>query len=154
MMAMMVLMYGAGRSAFMGNPFLKSPEIVGVHHAVPALKMNGFDKPDLAYSLWAFTGQGFGGKLQVDFAQNDDEYVTLGRFNPMGNKMVVKRGKVLKSEFKQYYCSPDYHIQIENGRDWLHTLADFGHHQVLVFGDQIDMVCRVARMMGFEVVKG
>jgi hypothetical protein len=154
MMAMMVLMYGSGKSAFMGNPFLQSPEVLSIHHAVPALKMNGFDKPDLNFSMWAFTGQGFGGKMQIDFAQNEEDCVTFGRFNPMGTKMVVKVGEVLRSEFRQYYCSPHYFIKLENGRDYMHTLADFGHHQVLVFGNQLEMVKRVARYMGFEVVEG
>lgn len=153
MMAMCVLMYSTGRSAFMGNPFLQSPEVLSIHHAVPTLKMNGFDKPDLKYSMWAFTGQGFGGKMQIDFEQNEEEYVTFGRFNPLGNKMIIKRGQVIRSEFRPYYCSPHYFIQLENGRDWLHELANFGHHQVLVFGDQIPVVRRVAKMMGFELVE-
>lgn len=153
MMAMCVLTYTTGRSAFMGNPFLQSPEVLSIHHAVPALKMNGFDKPDLKYSIWAFTGQGFGGKLQIDFAQNEEQYVTFGRFNPLGNKMIIKKGEVIRSEFRQYYCSPHYFIQLERGRDWLHELANFGHHQVLVFGDQIEAVRKVSKMMGFELVE-
>ena len=153
MMALCVLMYSTGKSAFMGNPFLQSPEVLSIHHAVPALKMNGFDKDDLKYSLWAFTGQGFGGKLQIDFAQNEEKYVTFGRFDPTGKKMIIKRGEVIRSEFREYYCSPHYFIQLERGRDWLHELANFGHHQVLVFGDQIDLVRKVSKMMGFELVE-
>ena len=154
MMAMMVLMYGSGRAAYMGNPFLQSPEILSIHHAVPALKMNGFDKPDLDYSLWAFTGQGFGSKMQISFDQNEEPYVTFGRFNPMGTKMVVKRGEVVRSEFREYYCSPHYFIKLDDGREYMHNLADFGHHQVLVFGDQVKLVKKIARFMGFEVVDG
>ena len=154
MMAMMVLMYGSGKAAYMGNPFLQSPEILSIHHAVPALKMNGFDKPDLNYSLWAFTGQGFGSKMQISFEQNEEPWVTFGRFNPKGTAMIVKRGEVIRSEFKQYYCSPHYFIRLDDGRGYMHRLADFGHHQVLVFGDQINMVRNAAGYMGFEVVDG
>lgn len=154
MMAMMVLMYGCGRSAFMGNPFLQSEEILSIHHAVPALKMNGFDQPDLDYSMWAFTGQGFGGKMQIAFEQNQEQYVTFGRFNPAGNRMIIKRGEVVRSEFREYYCSPHYYIRLENGREYMHNLADFGHHQVLVFGDQRAVVKRIAKYMGFEVTEG
>ena len=49
----------------------------------------------LEYKLWAFTGQGFGGKLQVDFTENNEDYVTLGRFNPAGDTMCVKVGEVI-----------------------------------------------------------
>lgn len=153
LMANCVLMYATGRSAFMGNPFLQTPELLSIHHAVPALNMNGFDEPDLKYSLWAFTGQGFGGKLQIDFAQNNEKYVTFGRFDPTGKKMIIKRGEVIRTEFREYYCSPHYFIQLERGRDWLHELANFGHHQTLVFGDQIEVVRRVSKMMGFELVE-
>ena len=37
--------------------------------------MNGYGTKPLEYKLWAFTGQGFGGKLQVDFTENNDDYV-------------------------------------------------------------------------------
>lgn len=151
MMAMCVLMYSSKRSVFMGNPFLQSPEVLSIHHAVPALKMNGFDKPDLKYSMWAFTGQKFGGKMQIDFNQNEDQYVTFGRFNPLGNRMIIKRGEVIRSEFREFYCSPHYFIQLENGRDWLHRIASYGHHQALVFGDQVELVKYVSKFMGFEV---
>lgn len=153
MLAMAVMTYASNRSCFMGNPFLQSPNILSIHHAVPALNMNGFDKPNLKYELWAFTGQGFGGKFQVDFAQNEEDVVTFGRFNPLGNKMILKTGRVIRSEFREYYCSPHYFIELENGRDWLHALADFGHHQVLVFGDQRQVIKRAARMMKFEIVE-
>lgn len=55
--------------------------------------MNGYGTKPLEYKLWAFTGQGFGGKLQVDFTQNEDDYITLGRFNPAGDTMCIKKGK-------------------------------------------------------------
>lgn len=50
---------------------------MSIHHSVPSLKMNGFDKPSLDYSIYSFTGQGFGGKIQIDFAQNAEDEVTL-----------------------------------------------------------------------------
>ena len=154
LLAMTIMQYAANRPAFMGNPNHETDEILRIHHAVPALCMNGYGTKPLSYKLWAFTGQGFGGKLQVDFTENKDEYVTLGRFNPMADTMCVKVGKVLRSEFVAVYCSPYYYIQMDNVRKYMHNLAGFGHHQVLIFGDYMKMLKNIAHIMHFNVLEG
>ena len=153
-MAMMILMYTAGKPAFMGNPLYENDGMMSIHHSVPCLKMNGFDKPDLAYSIYSFTGQGFGGKIQIDFAQNEEEEVTLARFDPSGTRMLIKTGKVLRTEYKDTYCSPYYFLQMEDVRGYLHKMMDFGHHQALVFGNQLSAMRKLSALMGFTLVEG
>ena len=109
LLAMTIMQAAAMRPAFMGNPNMETDDLLRIHHAVPALCMNGYGKKPLRYKLWAFTGQGFGGKLQVDFTENEEQYITLGRFNPMADTISVKRGEVLRSEFDEVYCSPYYY---------------------------------------------
>lgn len=154
LLAMTIMQYAAYRPAFMGNPNMETDELLRIHHAVPALCMNGYGSKPLTYKLWAFTGQGFGGKLQVDFTENDQDEITLGRFNPQGDTMCVKTGKVLRSEFKQHYCSPYYYIQMDDARKYMHNLAKFGHHQVLIFGNYVDMLKRIAEVMNFNILEG
>ena len=154
LLAMTIMQYAANRPAFMGNPNHETDELLRIHHAVPALCMNGYGTKPLKYKLWAFTGQGFGGKLQVDFTENNDEYVTLARFNPMADTMCVKVGKVLRSEYEAVYCSPYYYIQMDDVRKYMHNLAGFGHHQVLIFGDYMEMLKNIARIMHFKVLEG
>ncbi|MCD8202989.1 MAG: hypothetical protein LUD48_05050 [Prevotella sp.] len=154
LLAMTIMQYAADRPAFMGNPNHETDEILRIHHAVPALCMNGYGKKPLQYKLWAFTGQGFGGKLQVDFVENDDEFVTLGRFNPAADTICLKVGKVLKSEYQEVYCSPYYYIQMDDARTYMHNLAGFGHHQVLIFGDYMKMLKNIAKVMHFNVLEG
>ena len=108
LLAMTILQYAARRPAFMGNPNHETDELLRIHHAVPALCMNGYGTKPLEYKLWAFTGQGFGGKLQVDFTENEQDHVTLARFNPAGDTVCVKVGQVLRSEYDEVYCSPYY----------------------------------------------
>ena len=153
LMAMCVLMYVAKRPAFMGNPLYESDELLSIHHSVPGLRMNGYDQPALDYSIYSFTGQGFGGKIQIDFAQNREDEVTLARFDPSGRKMLVKTGKVLRSEFRETYCSPFYYLQMEAVRGYLQSMMDFGHHQALVFGNQLDKLRTLSSMMGFTLVE-
>ena len=154
LLAMTIMQYAANRPAFMGNPNHETDEILRIHHAVPALCMNGYGTKPLKYKLWAFTGQGFGGKLQVDFTENNDECVTLGRFNPMADTMCVKVGKVLRSEYEAVYCSPYYYIQMDDVRKYMHNLAGFGHHQVLIFGNYMKMLKNIAHIMHFNVLEG
>lgn len=153
LMAMIILMYTAKRPAFMGNPLFESEEILSLHHSVPCLKMNGYDSEAMEYSIYPFTGQGFGGKIQVDFAQSRSQKVTFGRFDFSGKKMLLKTGDVLKSKFTEAYCSPYYYIQVENARDYFRKLMDFGHHQALVFGDFSEALRDTAELLGFEIVE-
>ena len=151
LLAMTIMQAAAMRPAFMGN--METDDLLRIHHAVPALCMNGYGSKPLKYKLWAFTGQGFGGKLQVDFTENEEQYITLGRFNPMADTMSVKRGEVLRSEFDAVYCSPYYYIKMNDARGFMHQLAGFGHHQVLVFGDHTKMLHQISEVMGFKVME-
>jgi L-fucose isomerase-like protein len=151
LMAMTVMSYAAGKPAFMGNPFYEEEDLLSLHHSVPALNMKGFATEDLPYKIFPFTAQGFGGKFQVDLAALEDPRVTLGRFNPAGDTLSLKTGVVERSEFRQVYCSPYYYIRMNDARGFLHHLGDFGHHQVLVIGDQIPMMKRIARVLGFNL---
>ena len=153
LLAMTIMQAAAMRPAFMGNPNMETDELLRIHHAVPALRMNGYGKKPLQYKLWAFTGQGFGGKLQVDFTENEEQFVTLGRFNPQADTISVKRGEVIKSEFEAVYCSPFYYIKMDDARGFMHQLAGFGHHQVLVFGDYTCMLHQIGEVMGFKVLE-
>ncbi len=154
LMAMMIMQYSANRPAFMGNPNHETDELLRIHHAVPALCMNGYGTKPLQYKLWAFTGQGFGGKLQVDFTENNDDHVTLARFNPAGDTMCVKVGEVIRSEYADVYCSPYYYIKMDDARTYMHNLAGFGHHQVLIFGDHMKQLKKIAKVMGFNILEG
>lgn len=154
LLAMTILQYAAHRPAFMGNPNHETDELLRIHHAVPALCMNGYGTKPLEYKLWAFTGQGFGGKLQVDFTENEQDHVTLARFNPAGDTVCVKVGEVLRSEYDEVYCSPYYYIKMDDARRYMHHLAGFGHHQVLVFGDYMKELKDLAEVMNFKVLEG
>ena len=154
LLAMTIMQAMAWRPAFMGNPNMETDELLRIHHAVPARCMNGYGTKPLQYKLWAFTGQGFGGKMQIDFTENDSDYVTLTRFNPAGDTISVKTGKVLRTEFDDVYCSPYYYIQMDDARRFMHHLADFGHHQVLVFGDRRKQLRDLGELMGFSVREG
>ena len=80
--------------------------------------------------------------------------ITLGRFNPAGDTMCIKKGKVIRSEYADTYCSPFYYIQMDDAREFMHNLAGFGHHQVLIFGDYTKMIKKIAKIMNFNILEG
>ena len=68
--------------------------------------------------------------------------------------MCVKVGEVVRSKFAETYCSPYYYIKMDDAREFMHNLASFGHHQVLIFGDYKKMIKRIAKLMHFQVLEG
>ena len=148
LLAMTVLQYLTGQTAFMGNPLFENEEMISIHHAVPGRKMEGRNAADLPFDIWTFTHQGFGAKMQVDLAESE---VTIARFDPQGTRMLLKTGRVVKTEYREDYCSPWYYIAMEQARAYIHAQGDFGHHQVLVLGDHRADVRALSKIMGFSV---
>jgi L-fucose isomerase-like protein len=153
LMATMVLMYLSKKSAFMGNPSMKDENTIQVTHSVPGLKMNGFDKPDLPYELWHFTAAGWGTKVQIDLARNEEKEVTLARFNPSATKILVVKGRTVACRFNETACSPTVDIEVKDAREVIHQQADFGHHLAMVYGDYVSKIEKLSTLMDFKVVK-
>lgn len=178
-LATTVLMFLSKKSVFMGNPVLvkkgkysfgqlgimkglvSSPsiefdeEVLEIHHSVPGIKMDGFDKEGLPYELGHFTHEGWGGRLQVNMADNKEKVVTIARFNRNADKIIVTKGEILDCEFREQYCSPAVFYRINGGvRAFRQKLAklSFGHHLSVVYGDYIDKICELGEIMGFEVI--
>lgn len=176
-MAMMMMMYLTRQSVFMGNPVLvlkgsKTLEQLGmpklltqpgvtfdrdvleIHHAVPARKMNGYDRPPQSYELAPFTTQGWGTHYHVDMSETPDQVVTFGRFNRAGTKMMVAVGHTLGCEFRPVYCSPAVYYDVEGGaREFRQALANggYGHHQAVIYGNHVKALQELGKVVGFQV---
>jgi L-fucose isomerase-like protein len=177
LMAMMVLMYLTKQSVFMGNPVLVKKgseaikqlgtpsilfnpartfdeDVLEIHHAVPGIKMEGFENPSMPYQLGHFTYAGWGSKIQVDMATGKTKTVTMGRFNRSGDRMIVARGEILDCVFEETYCSPVVYYRIEGGvREFRQALAKgcYGHHLAVVYGDHIEDVKKLGEIVHFNV---
>ena len=176
-MAMMVMMYLTEQSVFMGNPvlvkkgttsvsqlgmpkLLSDPDltfdedVLEIHHSVPGLKMEGYDKADLPYFIGHFTHEGWGAKIQVDMADRPEKTVTMGRFNRKGDAMIVARAEILACEFRDVYCSPAVYYRVEGGpRQFRQALAKgcYGHHLAVAYGDHVERIKRLGEVVGFDV---
>ena len=43
---------------------------------------------------------------------------------------------------------------LTSAREYMHNLAGFGHHQVLIFGDYTKLIKKIAKVMNFNVLEG
>ena len=176
-MAVMVFMYLSKKSVFMGNASLVKPhqrpledlhvsELVSgspdgfddyaleIRHSVPGLKMEGFDEGDMTYDVGQFTFAGWGTKIQIDMANAKTKTVTIGRFSRDGSSFMIARGEILGCAYHKYGCSPDVYYKVEGGaREFVHALAEkkYGHHLVAVYGDYIDEIKELGKIVGFNV---
>lgn len=156
LMAIALLMYLSGKSAYMGNSYLvdREKDILAVHHDVPGLKMKGLDEPDLPYEIRNFTVGGWGATIRYDFSRDIGSPVTLARFDPTGTKVLVVKGEIAGcGGFDEVGCSLRVHIKVRDIVDLFHKELDFGHHLAMVYGDYVQEVKELGGMMDFEVVE-
>ncbi len=150
LLAMVLLMSVSQKSSFMGNPSLDK-DLLTVTHSVPGLKMNGFDSPDLPYHLASFTAAGWGTKVQIDLADNEEKQVTLARFNPLATRILVATGTIVDCTFNEIACSPRAYIQVPDARGLIHKQVDFGHHLAMVYGDYTAQLEKLGELLDIEV---
>ncbi len=175
LMAIMVFMYLAKKSVFMGNPALvpahsqtckelgipeMNPEevytedLLEITHAVPGCRLDGFDAPELPFEIWNFTHEGWGSKVQVNMARHEEKTVTIGRFSRSGDKLMIARGTVVGCRFNELGCSPSVFYTIKGGpRAFRQRLAwgGYGHHLAVVYGDYADQLWELSKIVGFEL---
>jgi len=156
LMAIALLTYVAEKSVFMGNSWEKDRKqnILRVCHDVPGLQMNGFDQPPLPYELRNFTVGGWGATVRYDFRKDKGRPVTLARFSPAADKVLVATGKIVGGDnFDQIGCSLAVDIAVNDVVDLFEKEQDFGHHLAVVYGDYSEEIRRLGNIMRFSVVQ-
>ncbi|MBQ7573256.1 MAG: hypothetical protein IJT23_03270 [Clostridia bacterium] len=172
MMGIAVLMNISRKAPHMGNNLLDSFEsrVATVHHNVPCVHMDGYDK-SLPYALASFTVAGWGASMRYDFSVNVGDKITLLRFDPSGTKMMAVRGTIVSgdkyssmtesamhaavagdlAEDNETYTKPGCAMmvkyQIDDAKKFYEKEKDYGHHFALVFGDYVDDLRELAKVM-------
>jgi hypothetical protein len=156
LLAMRMLMSVAARSCHQGNSDPRSADAFRINHSVPALKMKGFDQPDLPYQLGRFVTKGWGTKMVVDFMDQADKTVTVARVDPSATRLLVLRGELVgASGWDQDLigCSVEALIRPPDGRldEFLRKRLQYGNHLQWVYGDWTESLRQLGEMLGLEV---
>jgi len=155
LLAMMLEMYLAKKAVYMGNPlFDKEKNVVRIYHDVPSLKMKGLSAPDLNYEIVNFADSGFGATVRYDFTQDIGQKVTLARFDPTGDKLLLSTGTIDGCfQMRMVGCKQGVSIELKDAMDMFYKSQDFGHHLAMVYGDYSDDIKRLGNIMNFDVVE-
>ena len=154
LLAMMALTYISKKSAYMGNPeFYKDNNTVHIWHGAGDVKMKGFDSPTMPYEIRNFTTGGWGVSLKYDFSKDKGEIVTLGRFNPGFDKLLITKGSITKGfGIDGIACALGVEVQVSDVMEVFNSQKEFGSHLVMVYGDYVEDVKRLGKMMSFDVI--
>jgi hypothetical protein len=167
LLAMRMLMSVGQRSCHQGNSDPRGEGTFRINHSVPALKMNGYDQPDLPYQLGRFVSKGWGTKVLVDFLRNEEKTVTVARVDPTARKLLLLRGEVVGSsgwdqdnigcssgwDQDNIGCSVEALIRPPEGRldEFLRDRLEYGNHLQWIYGDFVEDMQRLGQMIGLEV---
>ena len=156
LLAMRLLMSVSGKSCHQGNSDPRGEGTFRINHSSPALKMNGYDQPDLPYQLGRFVTGGWGTKVVIDFMDNQEKTVTVARVDPSAAKLLVLRGELVGASGwgkDLVGCSVEAVIKPPEGRadEFLKKRLDYGNHLQWVYGDYADSMRQVGELLGMEV---
>ena len=151
---MMALSYLGRRSVYMGNPvFDAKNNILTIFHDVPGLKMKGFGEASLPYELRNFTVGGWGVTFRYDFSADKGQVVTIARANPGQTKILMTKGEILDGfGVDKISCSLGVRIKHEDTLNLFRHMADYGGHLVMAYGDYINQMQDLSRIVGFDLV--
>ena len=154
LLAMGVLMYVSHKPAYMGNPdFDLQQNVITLHHSDSPTRMAGFDKPADYYEIKSFAEDGFGATLRYDYEAHKGQIVTLARFDPSARKILVIPGEISGGAgMNGFGCSQRVSITVNDVRETIRKMQDFGHHLSLVYGNCVEQIRDLGVIMGFEVL--
>lgn len=157
LLSIMFLMYVSKKSVYMGNIEMinRKENVMAVRHDVAGMKMKGLTQPDSPYEIRNFTYGGWGAVIRYDFSQDNGKKVTMARFNPLGNRMMLTKGEIVGCEGfdSKLGCDLKMLIKVPDVADFFHEAANFGNHRAVVYGDYIQELRELGNSMKFEVVE-
>lgn len=156
LLAMRLLMSVSKKSSHMGNVDPSGGNTFRINHSAPGVKMNGYDRPGLAYKLGRFVESGWGTKAVVNFTDNSEKRVTVARVNPAATKILLLKGELVGAAgwHKDHIgCSVEAVIKPAGGKvgEFLKKRVDYGNHLPWVYGDYAEQMQQLGEMLGLTV---
>jgi hypothetical protein len=146
-----ILMTGfTGKPGFVSDPIFDTSRNEVIHaHCVSATAMQGIGGPGSPYIIRSHMEDNKGVSLQVLVPIGDT--VTVGKFvNP--SKFALSTGEVLGNVDFDRGCRTKFRTRVANARKMLEGFTG-GLHRVVVYGDYVQPIEQMGRLMGFEVYR-
>lgn len=149
-MTQLMLTSFSGKPGFVSDPVFDTSRNEIIHaHCVAATAMTGVGGSSLPYVVRSHMEDNRGVSLQVLMPVGDT--VTVGKFaNP--RKFLVSTGEVIGNVDSPRGCRTKFRTRVASARRMLEGFSA-GLHRVVFYGDYVEPVEAMGRLMGFEVAK-
>ncbi len=109
---------------------------------------------DSKYALQHFAiDKQFGATMRYDFDEDQGKKMTLCRFSPDGEKLMIAQAEVVSGDgYHVPNCSEIVYFRVRSADDFFQTQTSFGLHMVMVYGDYKQPLIDLAKSMGVEPV--
>ncbi|MFN0172235.1 MAG: hypothetical protein ACKV22_38020 [Bryobacteraceae bacterium] len=148
-MTQLLLTSFSRKAAFVSDPVFDTGRNEVIHaHCVSATKLMGLDGPSSPYAIRSHMEDNKGVSLQVMVPTN--EKVTVAKFLKP-DVFGVSLGEVTANVDDARGCRTKFRTKVADARKMVETFTG-GLHRVVVYGDYLQPVERMGRLMGFQVV--
>ena len=140
----------AGVPGFVSDPVFDISRNEVIHaHCVSATKLKGPNGPASPYIVRNHLETYEGAVMQV-LMPAGGETITVGRFNGP-DKFMVSTAEVTGPGDNDRGCRSQIRTRVPNAEKWLQNYQA-GLHRVIFYGDHVQSIERMGRLMGFEVI--
>lgn len=149
MTQMLVTSY-SGMPGFVSDPVFDVSRNEVIHaHCVSATKMKGIHGPASPYILRNHLETNEGAVVQV--LMPSGETITVARFTEPA-KLLVSTAEVTGPVDSDRGCRSQIRTRVSDAEKWLQNFTG-GLHRVIFYGDHVQAIERMGRLMGFQVVR-
>ena len=97
--------------------------------------------------------QGFGATMRYDFDPDQGKTMTLCRFSPDGEKLMIAQAEVISGDgYRVPNCAEVVYFRVRDVDEFFDAQTNVGLHMVMVYGDYKQQLIDLARLMGVEPI--
>ena len=112
------------------------------------------EKSDSKYAMQHFAhDQRFGATMRYDFDDDQGRLMTLCRFSPDGEKLMIAQAEVVSGDgYRVPNCAEVVYFRVRNVDAFFQAQTSFGLHMVMLYGDYKQQLIDLAKSMNVEPV--
>ncbi len=124
-----------------------------MQHSIAHRRIKDAEK-DSDYAVRYFAhDQKFGATMRYDFDNDTGTILTMARFSPDGNKLLIAKGEVICGDgYIVPNCAQIVYFKVRDIQNFFETQTNFGLHLSMVYGDYKDQLVDLAKALGVEPV--